>query len=369
MAMNANKVQNDVQLALDLFGLDPLIDRDFTHTLSLYDVIGKYIYDRRSKILTGVTSAADAKFQRKIIHGNAEITATITAANIERIGKNGEKESVFAFPGTREQAIEDVLRKLATERRAETYETQLPNKKKKFHLIGLQFSLYEIHQELERQGKSYNYVEIREGLEILSKAGLSFVSEDGSTLANANFFPVLFFADAPKKGDAQAFVCFHPLVTDLITNTKYRRSKYSKLFEFQSQRARLFYDRLCCSWIQAGPGRPYNILLTTLIAAWKDPANRLAKDKEVIIEALNELVERDIIEKYEAEPKKNKGKIYDWLFTLHASNSFAKQQAAAQKVFNQITAKAEGRALMSDEGQSQDNEHDNSESKSSQIPF
>ena len=87
MAMNANKVQNDVQLALDLFGLDPLIDKDFTHTLSLYDVIGKYIYDRRSKILTGVTSAADAKFQRKIIHGNAEITATITAANIERIGK------------------------------------------------------------------------------------------------------------------------------------------------------------------------------------------------------------------------------------------------------------------------------------------
>ncbi len=369
MATKDERVNDNVQLALDLFGLDPLIDQDFTHTLSLYDVIGKYIYDRRSKILTGVTSAADAKFQRKIIHANAEVTATITAANIERIGANGEKESVFAFPGTREQAIEDVLRKLATERRAETYETQLPNKKKKFHLIGLQFSLYEIHQELEKQARSYNYIEIREGLEILSKAGLNFVSEDGSTLANATFFPVLFFADAPKKGDAQAFICFHPLVTDLITNTKYRRSKYSKLFEFRSHRARLFYDRLCCSWIQAGPGHPYNILLTTLIAAWKDPASRLAKDKEIIIEALNELVERDIIEKYEAEPKKRKGKIYDWLFTLHSSNSFAKQQAAAQKVFNRITAKAEGKPLIENHKQNRDNDPKEQGSKGSEIPF
>ncbi len=41
MAVNANKVENNVQLALDLFGLDPLVDRDFTHTLSLYDVVGK----------------------------------------------------------------------------------------------------------------------------------------------------------------------------------------------------------------------------------------------------------------------------------------------------------------------------------------
>jgi len=57
------------------------------------------------------------------------------------------------------------------------------------------------------------------------------------------------------------------------------------------------------------------------------------------------------------------------LFTLHASNSFAKQQAAAQKVFNQITAKAEGRALMSGDGESQDSENDNNEGKSSKIPF
>jgi len=46
-----------------------------------------------------------------------------------------------------------------------------------------------------------------------------------------------------------------------------------------------------------------------------------------------------VIESYDAKSQKIKGKIVDWVFELKATNEFAKQQAANNRVFNRIKEK------------------------------
>lgn len=326
------------QMKLDLFALDPLIDQNYSNTVDIVDLLGRFLYDKKTKYRREV-SAEDSQFTRTTVYNGVLVTARVTAANIERVTK-GKKERFFVFPGAREEIIEDVLKKLATEKRAEGFETATGNKTTM--LVGLNFSLYEVYEELKRvRGKiQYSYSEIREALLILSRSNLEISTEDNSISVSAPFLPVLAFAEKSKSSDTRSFVCFHPLVTDLILTNKYRRYNYKKSLSFVGSYTRLVYKRLCNRWVQAGSGNPYRIKLSTLVAAIKSPYKNLYQDKAWAIETLEELKRENVIESYEAESQKLKSKIVDWVFTVKATNEFAKQQAANNRVFNRIREKA-----------------------------
>jgi hypothetical protein len=327
------------QMKLDLFGLDLMIDQNYSNTIDIYDLLGRYSYDKKTKYRRSV-SAEDSQFTRTTLYNGLVVTARVTAANIERTLPDGTKERFFVFPGVREEIIEDVLRKLATEKRAEGFEAASGGNQATM-LVGLEFSLYEVYQELKRvRGKiQYSYSEIREALSILSKANLEISTEDKSISVSAPFFPVLAFAEKSKTSDTRSFVCFHPLVTDLIINNKFRRYNYKKALSFVGSYTRLVYKRICNRWTQAGPGHPYRIKLSTLIDAIKTPYKNVYQDKALIQETLEELKRENVIESYDAKPQKIKGKIIDWVFELKATNEFAKQQAANNRVFNRIKEK------------------------------
>lgn len=320
---------NSEQLNLDLFALDPLIDRDFSNTLEIYDLAGKYIYDRNKKFLTSA-SADETEFTRTTVYDNMELDVSVTAANIERTTKSGKRERVFVFPGSREEAIEDVLRKMATERRAEAYH----DKSSGGRFVGISFSLYELYKELRRIGRSYSYPEIREGLHIMNRSILEIRSSDNSIDLSAPFFPMMQIADRSggTGADTRSFVCFHPMVTDAITTLNFRRFHYTKAYELPSPYTRLTFKRLCHRWIQAAPGKPYQILLTTLVASMKTPAAQLKHDTEAFKKVMTELVDAGVLESFEMIPRKDGRRIVDQKFVLHASEAFAKQMAANNKV-------------------------------------
>ena len=328
----AKKVTPD-QLKLDLFSLDPLLDKNYSNSLEIYDLAGKYVYDKHRKYLS-TASAEETEISRVTSYNGADLNISVTAANIVR-NHNGKKQRVFVFPGAREDVLEEILRKLATERRAEPYEVTTGDNAGLF--VGIRFSLYEVFQELRRVGKAYSYAEIREALDIMSHSILTIKSMDDSISFSAPFFPVM--TQAEHEGETHTFVCFHPLVTDVILSQKYRRYNYAKALEFRKHYTRLTYKRLCLRWIQASPGKPYTILLSTLISAMKTPAANLAQDKKLFKEVMEELVAADVLERFSMTPKKDGKKVTDWLLTLYASNSFAKQMAANNKVAKHTSGK------------------------------
>lgn len=321
------------QLNLDLFGLDPLLDKNYSNTLEIYDLAGKFLYDKHTKYLSKAT-AEETEFTRLTTYNGMDFRISVTAANIERV-KDGKKQRVFVFPGAREEIIEDVLRKLATERRAEAYEATTGNNAgSKF--VGIAFTVFEVYDELKRVGKSYSYGEIREALHIMNRSILSIQSLDRSIDLSAPFFPIVATAERGKK-DTRSFVCFHPMVTDVILTLNFRRYNYSKALEFNRHYTRLTYKRLCHRWTQASPSKPYNILLSTLISAMKTPYENLYQDKALFKAVMDDLVNEGVLASYEMTPKKEGKQIIDWRFDLYATNEFAKQTAANNKVANQIS--------------------------------
>jgi hypothetical protein len=322
------------QLNLDLFELDSLLDRNYSNTLEIYDLAGKFLYDKHNKYLSSA-SAEETEFTRITNYKNSELQISVTAANIERV-KNGKKQRVFVFPGAREEITEDVLRKLATEkRRAEAYEATTGNNAgSKF--VGVAFTLYEVYEELKRVGKSYSYTEIKEALQIMNRSILSIQSMDKSIDLSAPFFPIMAIADKANKKETRSFVCFHPMVTEVILTLNFRRYNYAKALEFKRHYTRLTYKRLCHRWVQAAPDKPYTILLSTLINAMKAPYQNLYQDKALFKNVMDDLVNEDVLERYEMTSKKDGKKITDWRFYLYATNTFAKQVAANNKVTNNV---------------------------------
>jgi hypothetical protein len=68
----------------------------------------------------------------------------------------------------------------------------------------------------------------------------------------------------------------------------------------------------------------------------KDPYQNTYQDKALFKDVMDDLVNEDVLERYEMIPKKEGKKIVDWRFELYASNTFAKQVAANNKVANAL---------------------------------
>jgi len=149
-------------------------------------------------------------------------------------------------------------------------------------------------------------------------------------------------ADRANTKDTRSFVCFHPMVTEVIHTLKFRRYNYAKALQFNRHYTRLTYKRLCHRWIQASPSKPYTILLSTMVQAMKTPYPNLFQDKALFKAVMDDLINEDVLIDYEMTPKKEGKKIVDWRFDLFASNTFAKQVAANNKVANAVTAEEQG---------------------------
>lgn len=323
------------QIHLDLFELDEILDTNYSNALEIYDMVGKFIYGKANKYRQ-TASADQMAFTRTTEYQGIDIVVTVTGANIERID-GGVKQRVFVLPGAREEVVEDVLRKLATEKsRASAYkDTSGPNNKEAKYL-GLHFTHFELYSELRRIGKTYSYGEIREAIEVLQKSTVSFQSSDGSVTFNSAFFPIVAMAEKGNKGnkgaETRSFVCFHPMVTSSILALNFRRYNYLKANAFSGHFTKLVYRRLCLRWIQAKPGQSYNIRLSTLISSMKDPYPKMFQDTALFKDVMDELVEAEVLERYDMVAKRKGRTIVDYLFNLYPTDAFAKQMAANNKV-------------------------------------
>jgi hypothetical protein len=84
----------------------------------------------------------------------------------------------YYYPSERDELVEDALRKFIAEGQGGFLDDA----------AGVTFSLYQLQEELRRNGHSYNKQEIKDALLICARTNITVTSEDSSAVLVSNLF-------------------------------------------------------------------------------------------------------------------------------------------------------------------------------------
>jgi hypothetical protein len=300
-------------------------DRDkYSGTVELYDLVPKYFYGDMEKERT--KEGFLKIFAKTFIYRKQEIRVEISPANIMQ--KDGSTKSFY--PSYREEIIEDVLRKFATD-----------NKKNEVldNMVSVKFTLHELYKELKRNKHEYHYQEIRESLDILAGTGIKIkYINNTKNILRSNMFETygevdenVNLKDDEYINEEQSkkivyFVRFNTLVTKSIKEKTWRLINYEKCMSYRCIVSRYLHKRISHLFLIGRLEIPYNILLSTLIndsnvTKYDSMRNNVIRIKR----ALDEMKEVGSIDQYKLEyiySKERKNKIEDVKILLWISKSF-----------------------------------------------
>jgi hypothetical protein len=227
-------------LQITAFELD---DDRFTNTIDLYDIAPRFVFYRDQKDGTFLKS-----LRREFEHGEVTYQLLLRPGRIVR--PDGEKE---AYPGEREQIIEAVIFRLATERGRLSVQDER---------VRLSFTLYEIREELRKVRHLFSVAEIKEALTILhtSIVEISTGTRKSVNLLSASSFPIL--ALRSREDEDRAYLQFNPLVEKAIRHLHFRRMSYERLMRIANPVSRWLYRRLCQTAANLDEALPPTLVMT-----------------------------------------------------------------------------------------------------------
>lgn len=315
------------------FGLFELLapgDDAYSNTVELYDSMPKYvIYGSES------TSLENAILERDFEYRNHRyrllIKPMLLRRPMRRLDKDGgtsvETTTVLAYPGIREEIVEDALRKLAVNGKGIFLDSE----------VGVVFTLYELQQELRRTRHEYSIVEIKEALYLLRETTLECIDVTGKTIVNSGYFTAIGLTTKSTLDQTRCYVRFNPLVTKSILDLSFRQFNYLVAMSFRKHMARYIYKRLSHHWLQASDTFPYTILLTTL---YRDSGRRLhsrmTNNKTSLLESLQELMAANVIDSHEVVPVREGRMVVDYRITLRPHADFIKDTKRANYHGNKL---------------------------------
>lgn len=306
-------------------------DGEYTNTIELYDAIPKFF----SREITS-TAVAGVSITKKFTHRGVEYEVAITPAPLtDSLGNKYAR-----FPGKSEEVIEDVLRKFAADGQKYVH-SELG--------LGVTFSLYELRNELKKLGKTKSLDEIKESLEIMNMSHITLKcqQEDRKLDIYSAPFPKLILATkeaVDKLGkNIRCSVSFHPLVTRSIQNRSHRLISYDKLATCKSALARRIFKKMSHIFVQAETGLCYSLRMCRMMS---DFGLNVSKDitttyKRMVVPALDELIELNILDSYEAKRTPD-----DIAIDMYPSKEFAKEIKQAnywQKYISSLPVPEENR--------------------------
>ena len=231
-------------------------DERYSNTIELYDAIPKYFTNPRA--MEGMRQ--DGKYlpelERSFRHRHETYRVTIYPARVKE--QTGQVKEYY--PGPREELVEDALRKIACEHMNGVY---LNDK------AGVQFTLYELKQELKAHGHQIHHNMLMMSLAICRRTTLHLSTEDGGVVLDSSIFPELLLAtrkdwlESPKE--TRCYVQFNLLVTQCLHQLSYRQFDYGTAMTYTHRLSRWLHKRLAHNYTQAGLLHPYTIRLSTIL--------------------------------------------------------------------------------------------------------
>lgn len=301
--------QQSEPLQLSLFRLLDLKPADqprYSNTIELYDFMPKYHWGKVERIGGEFLRVLEREFECR----GTKYKITVAPAVI----KDKDGVNRYYYPSKREELVEDALRRLATTEKGVFLDDR----------AGVTFTLYQLQQELKKNGHSYSIKEIKDSLFICNRTSITVTTDDGAAVLGSNMFETLGLQtreDWKETGKKQkAFVRFNSLVTESIKKGAFRQLDYEKVMSYSSVIARQLHKRMSHHFTQASLTTRYEIKLSTIIrdfglAEYARPSLNLAH----VLKALDEMKEKSVIVSYEVQKTldhANRNKITDAKFTL-----------------------------------------------------
>ena len=305
-------------------------DERYSNTIELYDAIPKYFTNPRA--MEGMRQ--DGKYlpelERSFRHRHETYRVTIYPARVK--DQTGQVKEYY--PGPREELVEDALRKIACEHMNGVY---LNDK------AGVQFTLYELKQELKAHGHQIHHNMLMMSLAICRRTTLHLSTEDGGVVLDSSIFPELLLAtrkdwlESPKE--TRCYVQFNLLVTQCLHQLSYRQFDYGTAMTYTHRLSRWLHKRLAHNYTQAGLLHPYTIRLSTIL---RDSGTAMAarghENSRRVEEVLTELQERHILLSVTAETMRGpRGRLHDITYTLLPTLEFIAEAKKANRRAAQLT--------------------------------
>jgi hypothetical protein len=313
-------------MQLTLFELLLPQEKGLSNTIELYDFIPKYHWGKVERIGGEFLRALEREFECR----GQKYKVKIRPASIE--DKDGKER--YYYPSKREELVEDALRKFIAEGQGVFLDDA----------AGVTFSLYQLQEELRKNGHSYNKQEIKDALLICARTNITVTSDDGNTILVSNLFETVGLQTRESwKGTGQksrAFVRFNALVGKSIKSRTFRQINYETVMSYRTVIARQLHKRMSHNYLQASIANPYHFLLSTIIRDFGlTQYARLRDNLRDVQIALEEMKEKNVLLSYKIDKvleNSKRNKLLDAKFTLIPDPSFVGEVKRANKKHSEI---------------------------------
>lgn len=297
-------------------------EREFSNTVELYDFIPKYHWGKVQRINDKFLDSLEREFECR----GVKYKVKIRPASVE------DREGIerYYYPSKREELVEDALRKFVAEGQGVFLDEQ----------AGVTFSLYQLQEELKKNGHSYSKDQIKDALLICARTNMTVTSESGASVLVSNLFETLGLQTRDDWKDqnnkSRAFVRFNSLVTKSITSRTFRQLNYEKVMSYKNVIARQLHKRMSHHYVQATFTNPYHLLLSTIIRDFGLTQYAQLRDnlRDVQI-ALDEMVEKKVVLFYKVEKvleNSKRAKLLDAKFVITPDPSFVSEIIGANRL-------------------------------------
>ena len=311
----------------------------YSNTIDLYDAVPKYFASTKKMetireggkylpILTRTFKHKDFSTGK-----TSEYLLEIKPARIQL--KGGQEKEYY--PTEREELVEEALRKIA----CEPSNGMFIDKN-----IGVQFTLYQLQQELKKRGHSIKYPSLVEALTICNTTNICIKTVDGTTVLKSSIFPLLLITsreqwlENPKA--AKCYVQFNALITRSLKTLDYRQFNYGKLMEYKKQLSRWLHKRLSRKFVYAGIDKNYSIRASTIIRDSGLVNNAQMRDQiKAIDTAFEELKAKRVLREIHKHLEYQGRKIIDAKYELIPTHEFSCEMKVANARKNSLLSKAE----------------------------
>jgi len=204
---------------------------------------------------------------------------------------------------------------------------------------GVQFTLWELREELRRQGHGMSWPDLMDALQICRKSSITITAKDtpSEVYLSASIFPVLSLVSRrdweanPKQ--TRCYVQFNPLVTYSLNKVTYRQFNYTTFMGLTRQLSRYLFKRLSHLYTNASWDHPYHILLSTLVRDSQLINAKRVRDQVRYVDAvMTEFKEKGILSSFDKDVRfAARNAIVDVKYILHPDVIFSREMKKANR--------------------------------------
>jgi hypothetical protein len=313
------------QLSLFQTFLDDDCD-PYSNTIEFYDVVPKYFASKQRMAALRKDGIYLPTLTYDFRYNDGWYTVEITPARLK--DKRGvEKEY---YPTQREELVEEALKKIACDKLNGVF---LNGE------AGVQFTLWELREELRRQGHGMSWPDLMDALQICRKSSITITAKDtpSEVYLSASIFPVLSLVSRrdweadPKQ--TRCYVQFNPLVTYSLNKVTYRQFNYTTFMGLTRQLSRYLFKRLSHLYTNASWDHPYHILLSTLVRDSQLINAKRVRDQVRYVDAvMTEFKEKGILSSFDKDVRfAARNAIVDVKYILHPDVIFSREMKKANR--------------------------------------